>query len=158
MICKQIQELLKSDYLDAEATADQRQRIEEHLHACQYCRALAEELRKQRALFQKMVRHEVPEAVWQNIRAAIIKERAAREHSVFAGVREWCEGLFRIPRPAFALASVFAALILVAALVVFPFGRQQPSGLTNGADVYGGGIQNGDLLYDFGTAIEEYFL
>lgn len=160
MTCKKIQGLLKSDYLDGELSREVTQEITEHLKLCADCRRLKEELEAARMLFQKATRHQPPERVWQNIREAIIQERLTEESRESRPLRERVTERFWLPRPAFALASVCTAIVLVV-LASGLIKTRQPQGTEtdqqNMAE-YRLGDGNDELASGLGTTIEEYFL
>ena len=150
MLCRRIQELLKTDYLDARLSPAEEQQIKEHLTQCPRCRRLEEELQAERRIFQNASRQQVPEHIWQNIRDTIITGRLNQERET-----KWA------PRPAFALASIFAFVILVAIFAGNFIQKKQVLSRQNDAEVvaaYSLNNQNGYLLDDLGTDIEEYFL
>jgi anti-sigma factor RsiW len=162
MRCFEIQELLKADYLDGEVNQEQEQFIKKHLIACPSCRRLEEALRLQRALFQQFRQQEAPERIWRNIRQAIMTERLNQEESSGAGILERLKNFFFAPRPVYVLARTLSVIIFIAffAGVIIhkvPFFGMQENG---NADLIAYGTTNiGDnLISDFGTSIEEYFL
>ena len=81
MKCEKICDLLKSDYLDQELTAELRREIDEHLVQCPGCRSLKEELDSWRVALRGLGQREVPAVVWQNIQDKILKEHAAGVHA-----------------------------------------------------------------------------
>ncbi|MBU2258299.1 MAG: zf-HC2 domain-containing protein, partial [Candidatus Omnitrophica bacterium] len=127
MQCKEIQDLLKADYFDGEASQRDQRQVLEHLDSCGKCRKLEEELRTQRVLFQKEKLQNAPESLWQNIREAIIKEQLNQEENAGYGVLSRLKELFLGQRPAFALASVFTLILCIAIFTgVFMQERQSP--------------------------------
>jgi len=161
MKCKDIQELLKSDYLDRESGQKEEQAIKEHLNYCSECSSLEKELLSQRVVFQKASRPQPPERLWQNIRDAIVSERLERENSARPGIFERLRDLIWYRRPVFALASVLAVTIFVAVLAGGLISRQQFFNKASSSDiysVYSFSFENGDSAGEMGTSIEEYFL
>jgi predicted anti-sigma-YlaC factor YlaD len=159
MLCEKIQELLKTDYLDGEINQREEQEIKEHLAHCPQCRRLGEELLAQRLLFQKAEQVEPPERVWQNIRDAIITQELNQESRFGTGILGRLKNLFAV-RPAFVLASALTVIIFVAFFTGAMIHKRQ---LLSKQNIPEGSIylldnDEGLLLYDLGTGIEEYFL
>ena len=159
MRCRKIQELLKTDYLDAEVSQKQEQDIREHLAHCPKCRQLEKELQSQRALFQKAKQHKVPEHVWHNIRDAIIREE---EEGLSAGVFTRLRNYLFAPKPVFVLATTLAVAIFFAFLSGVFIQKKQSLSKENISEidiaVYSLGSASDVPLYELGTDIEEYFL
>ncbi len=161
MRCPKIQDLLKADYLDGEATGREQQHIVEHLKMCPQCRRLEKELQGQRLLFQKANQYKPPEHVWQNIREAIVTEAINQESRVSRGMLQRLRESMFAPRPVFALASAITAIIFVVIFSTAIIQKKQQLNLENSGEIFAGyslNGENGDLLYDLGTNIEEYFL
>ncbi|KPK99187.1 MAG: hypothetical protein AMJ95_00055 [Omnitrophica WOR_2 bacterium SM23_72] len=162
MRCKKIQELLKADYLDKELSPEHEQLIKDHLTQCPQCRGLERELQSKRLLFQGARQQEPPERIWLNIREKIMAERLSQEERFGFGVFERLRNYLFAPKPVFVLARVLAVVIFVALFAsiflkdksFFSTANYQNS---NGV-VYSLASINDDMVYDFGTSIEEYFL
>jgi len=161
-LCRKIQELLKADYLDGELSQIEQGQIREHLGCCPGCRKLQEELESQRLLFKQAGRvSEVPARVWQKIRDTIISIRLNEESRARGGILERLRDSLWQPRPAFAVVSVFAVLILAVVLTGTFIRREQSLSSENEVQIlaaYSLSSDNGDLIYDLGTNVEEYFL
>src|SRR4030042_405889 len=112
MVCKNIQELLKSDYLDGELGPTQEQAVREHLLKCPDCRQLEARLKAQRELLRSAKKELPPEHVWQNIRRAITTERVGEESKIRSVLERLRESLL-MPRPVFALSTALTAIICV---------------------------------------------
>jgi anti-sigma factor RsiW len=162
MLCRKIQELLKTDYLDGEVSQKQEQDIKKHLTRCPQCRRLEEELQSQRALFQKAERQKVPERVWHNIRDAIIREGLNQEKSLSAGVFTRLKNYLFVPKPAFVLATTLAVAIFFAFLAGVFIQKKQSLSKENMPEtdiaVYSLSSASDAPLYELGTDIEKYFL
>ena len=161
MQCKKIQELLKTDYLDGEVNPKQEQSILEHLAQCPECSRLEKKLQVHRMLFQGTKRRQVPERIWDNIRDAIVTESLNPEASLSRGILERLRDLIFARRPVFVLATSFSVLILLAIIATtfvqrkVSLTRQDAAESIVGYSLNG---ENGYVLYDLGTGIEEYFL
>ncbi|MFH1458075.1 MAG: anti-sigma factor [Candidatus Omnitrophota bacterium] len=162
MRCRKIQELLKTDYLDGEVNQDQEQLIRGHLAGCPHCRGLEQELQSQRVLFQGVRQQEAPERVWQNIREKILTEGLNQEERLSVGVFERLRNYLFAPKPIYVLARALAVIIFVALFAGTFLRKSSFFNTVNYQDsfntVYSLDSMNGDILYDFGTSIEEYFL
>jgi anti-sigma factor RsiW len=162
MRCRKIQELLKTDYLDAEVSRKEEQDIKEHLLRCPQCRRLEEELQSQRALFQKAKQQKVPERVWHNIRDAIITQDLNQENRLSEGMFERLRNYLFAPKPVFVLATTFAVAIFFAFLAGVFIQKKQTLSKENIPEtdiaVYSLNSASDVSLYDQGTDIEEYFL
>jgi predicted anti-sigma-YlaC factor YlaD len=161
MQCKDIQEFIKTDYLDKEIEETTLRQIKEHLAVCSLCRELEEELQVQRGLFQKTKRFEPPKRIWLNIQDAIVSERMENEDSAGSSIIERLRGLLGPRRPVFALASVLTVTIFVAVLAGSLIKKQQFLDRTSNSDIFAvyGSISDSDYLSGgMGTNIEEYFL
>ncbi|MFH0827067.1 MAG: anti-sigma factor [Candidatus Omnitrophota bacterium] len=162
MRCNKIEDLLKADYLDGELSRKEQQLIKDHLAQCPQCRGLEKELQSQRLLFQGTRQQEPPERIWQNIREKIMAERLNQEEGLGSGVFERLWNYLFAPKPVFVLARALAVVIFVAFFAnIFlgksPFFNTVDDQDSNGT-VYSLASMNGDMLSDFGTNIEEYFL
>ena len=161
MRCKQIQGLLKSDYLDGEAGQREERQIKEHLAHCPDCRGVEKELQAQRMLFQKAEQQPVPERVWQNVRDVIVTERLNQESGANRGIIRQLKESTMVPRPVFVLAGALTVIILVLALSGTFIQKNQSLSKVNIAESivgYSLNGESGDFSYDLGTNIEEYFL
>jgi predicted anti-sigma-YlaC factor YlaD len=161
MECRQIQELLKSDYLDGEVSERDGKYIKEHLDLCVACRELEKEVQAQRKFFQSTKQHPVPGHVWQNIQNSIIMEGVKQEEQLNRGVWFRLKTFLSFPRPGFVLASTLAVVTLVLVLVGTNIERQQYSSKENSLEIVSGYNLNGasdNVITDLGTSIEQYFL
>jgi len=159
MRCKNVRELLMTDYLDAAVPEKILARLRRHLEECQGCRRLEEELRLLRGSFTGAKRVEPPEEVWSRVRDTITAHATGRSRGMAADfIRKILKGAAF--RPAFALA---AALLIVTALFyasgsLHRAGRIVDQLSESDLAVYLA-IGNGDEAEQgFGTTIEEYFL
>lgn len=161
MKCDKIQELLKTNYLDDRLDSLQKENIKQHLEICPRCRKLEEELQSQRALFKNIGKQEVPERVWHNIRETIFAENLNPEPVGIDNIFRRLKGLIFAPRPVFALASVFAAVMLILVFTGISIHKQQVVTDANNEEIavdYGFNGDSSDNIYDLGTNIEQYFL
>jgi predicted anti-sigma-YlaC factor YlaD len=161
MRCKNIRELLKSDYLDGAISQTEEQLIKEHLANCPQCLRLEKELQTQHMLFQKAKPQQVPGRVWQNVRDTIVAGYLNQESSVSRGILKRLRESIWAPRPVFALASALTVIIFVVIFAGILIQKRQSFSIENGGESVADYRLNGeseDLLYGLGTNVEEYFL
>jgi anti-sigma factor RsiW len=158
MQCRKIQELLKADYLDGELKPQAEREILEHLRRCPECQKLEKELRAQGKLFQEAKQQQVPEYLWQNIRDAIYAQRLNQEEGVSRRILERLRDLLFGRRPVLVLASALSMIILAAVFAGSFIQKKHYQEVREGLAVYSLNGENGDLIDDLGTSIEEYFL
>jgi len=108
MNCKEIKEILFTDYLDMQLDSQIMEQVRKHLDGCPGCRKLEEELRLQAvAPFKNAGNERVPDSVWFGIREQLLERDKPQERF----------SKFFLPRPALAFATVSIAIILVVAAV-----------------------------------------
>jgi len=159
MKCTKVQDLLKSDYMDAELNQELRRQIDSHLEKCPACQTLKQSLRDQRISLRAIKQKDVPPEIWQNIQSTIIAQRLKEPENIFGNAWEGLKRAFPIPRPAFALASAMAVVILALVLGQTILGKRQPLTVQIANETWEDYQINGETYtYNFGTALEEYFL
>ena len=161
MKCKDIQELLESDYLDGESSSGIAQEIKTHLALCAQCRDLEQKLAADREIFKKSRRFEPPERVWQNIRAAIASENDEADDLVGPGVIERLKLLIWPPKPVFAWSGALTILIVAAIATGGLLQNFRLAARLNDEEILADYSFNGEGAEHFaslGTNIEEYFL
>ena len=164
MQCERIHEILLTDYVDGELSAEKSKEVEAHLSSCSQCREFLAELRllTEKATFQRANESISQERVWQNIKGQIEEERApAVVSNPFVGITSWLKDILRLPKPAFALFAV-TAVVLIVTVQTKLINRQeiiQPALLETqeyfDEDLLVSQTADGD---GYGTDIEEYFL
>jgi len=152
MNCKRIQEFLLTNYIDGEIAPALKRQVQEHISACAQCRQFEQAVRKTTIEpFRKAKEQKPPDYLWARIKEAVFKEKP-QQH------------LFYIPRPAFALATAVAAVLIAIIFTRLPFENQK---IVNGyleeqmifisyLDSDESDFYNQDYI-DLGTSIEEYF-
>lgn len=161
MRCEKIQELLKSDYLDAEINKAQEEYIREHLKSCPECSKLRQELQQQRLIFRQAKQAQAPQRLWQNIREKIIAEQLKRQKSPAAGFLQSLKRSLWMPPPVFAISGAVAVIVFVTLIAGGIIQKKQSPGREEFIEIaaaYDLNGENDDVLYNFGTNIEEYFL
>ncbi|MGE5280405.1 MAG: anti-sigma factor family protein [Deltaproteobacteria bacterium] len=161
MNCRNIQDLILTDFMDEETSEDVRRRIKEHLERCDACRAFEAAVRATAVRpLEAAGRAEVPARLWPRITSRIYADGL---RPAAAGPLERIKNFFFRPRPVFVLSSV-AALALFAVLAVrLPYltGRVERQRLAERAleeevdyFAYGNG---GTDMSGLDTGIEEIF-
>jgi len=114
MKCRQIQDLILTDYTDNEAPEAVRRQVEEHLAACSACRQFQAAVRA-RAVepLQEAERAQAPARLWSRVTSAIYAQPL---EPAPAGVLERIKNLVAAPRPALALSTVAVLLVFGAVL------------------------------------------
>ena len=166
MRCKDIEELILTDYSDNELTGERKQMVEAHLTSCPQCRQLAERLKSANEV---LVSSKIPaldqERIWQRITDQI---EAEKEKSVIYEPVQACPSFWpRVLRPAYVLTTV--AIIVLVMMIYFQREHDKIAQLKEKEEIQdvayvldeyssAAAEDNDDLAYEYGTAIEEYFL
>jgi anti-sigma factor RsiW len=152
MKCKEIKEILFTDYLDGQLDSAAMEQVRKHLAGCPGCRELEEEIRlKAAAPFKDIQKEKVPDSVWYGIREELLERGKPRE-SFFR---------FTLPKPALAFATAtIAVLIVFAAVIKYNLERSQMRDyFTEQMDFYSS-LDNGDndsgYVSETGTLTERY--
>ncbi len=164
MNCKRIKELLMTDYIDGEMSAESQKQLKQHLNSCDKCRQFEETLQKTVVEpFKKAQEFKPPEAVWDRIRTAITAQETQTE-SFLERLRNRLFRVFYIPRPVFAAAAIMTVILITAAVIFtkLVFDNQKIASAYLHEQIQflsylDAGYSNGNGI-DLGTCIEEYFL
>jgi anti-sigma factor RsiW len=156
MFCSKVKDLLTTDYLDGRLQEAQAEEVRAHLAHCPSCAKLEKELQAQRLLFQQVIPEQPPQQVWENIRETIIAERLVREGR--GSLLERLKDRLWQPRPALALASAFAVILMVIIFAGNFISKKAPLPAADNTELLATYDLNGDSISGFGTSIEEYFL
>jgi anti-sigma factor RsiW len=112
MECKRTKELLLSDYRDGRLDESSSSELKAHLDKCFDCRSFEAAIREAAVLpFKDLQRHEVPEAVWRNI-----KERIADRGDRPLSLLEVIKGRLKVlasPKPALVFASTMVIFLVM---------------------------------------------
>ena len=158
--CKEILDLILTDYVDGEVDQKIKSEIDAHLLMCADCRRLAQEVARNLVVpFGRVARETPPDHLWKSI-----EEKIGEENRSSVGVKKIFDRFIEslsFPRLAPALAS-FVVLILVGSTVVHnmqikqAIEKEQSEYLANLLDPAGASQEadnNGSQ-----TPIEKYFL
>lgn len=162
MRCKEIRDILLTDYADERLSQQQKHQLQSHLGQCAGCsefqKKIVEDTLKPFREPQKLT---PPESIWHDLRSAI-KQEEADSYNPVEGFWQRLRAFPVLPKPAFALASLMAVTMIVV-LVGLPIKRQamlnqylndQASFISAETDTNG----FNESFYDIGTGIEEYLL
>lgn len=109
--CKVIQNLILTDYLDGEADAQLKARVDAHLASCQECRVFASFAEKRlAALFKQTIAEDVPADLWPAIKQRI--EKKSTLNPVYGNFFNWMGSFFSTPYLTSALATMSIVLLL----------------------------------------------
>jgi len=122
MKCKQVQELILTDYLDDRLRGEQKNRIQRHLESCHACREFEFSARKELLqTFQKVAKFNPPEQLWENIKENIQAQKQEAAEERLNGFWERVKAGFHFPRPSFVFATlvvmIFAGVMLTRAFM-----------------------------------------
>lgn len=151
MRCEEIRELLLSDYLDGELSAQMSTAVKEHLAGCKTCTELEARIRLSAVEpFRGLEPVKPAESVWRNISESI-KAPTRPERKIS-------------PRPVFLAATIAVLLVAAAFLMHHSYAEKKDIGLyieeeigylssldTNGSDNYYG------TLADIGVITNELY-
>lgn len=163
MNCKQIQELILTDYSDDELSQALRKEVRAHVMACSECRQFEQRVQKTTIEpFSMTDKIAPPDYIWDRIKEKIALENKQQPAMVFSGLRNFFHRIFIIPRPVFAVATIMVVILITVVLMRSPYQRQDTVALhleeqiefLSSLDV----DEISDASLGFGTAIEEYLL
>lgn len=165
MKCKTVQELIITEYFDAQMDETQKFDLERHLGCCLKCKDFAAAVDKASAkTFKNFVKIQPPYSIWLKVKEEIVARQAARINPLSYFLNKLRNGQY-FPKAAFACA-------LGIVLVVFVFTginkmntkEDLASSDLSGHAEYVNYLLNSsaDMAVDpekgYGTKIEEYFL
>jgi len=159
MNCERIEELILTDYLDGQLSAEQKKNIDVHLSRCPNCQAYLRAAQKVAfEPFANVEKLEPPESVWLGIQETILAQQEKQNFLVHV----W-DNIKPIlfPKPVFALATVAMLIVAGTALVQLKTG-QQANAKENGEYLESLTEVPGALSLNdgkgFETTVEQYFL
>lgn len=164
MNCKQIQELILTDYVDGQLTKELASQIETHIASCGNCKQFLQNVASITVEPLKNIETlQPPEEIWSYVKTHTLQNKKDGMHlKIFNGLLD----IFHMPQmPKVAFAAALAGVILVVSVFFF----QTPPASQNGISEYleeqaeyliylSDGDSQDDLdVYDtdFNTVIEE---
>ncbi|UCC95272.1 MAG: zf-HC2 domain-containing protein [Candidatus Omnitrophota bacterium] len=167
MKCRQVQELLMTDYSDGQISEELKTTVEEHVKLCKECQRFGELLQEEAIdPFKRVEKVRPPQSLWYKIKEAIeVENRQQLATNPIIILLGKFKSIIHVPKPVLASAT-----IVVVALIVLIFMQPQ---LENGQMISeyleeqaeflaslganAENMDNGDYV-NFGTALEEHFL
>ena len=165
MKCEKIKELILTDYIDNEMNDEERIRLSIHFSRCHGCKEFFETVKNTVVEpFVNAKKIEPPGFIWQRVKEAIAAEQQEKP-GFAAGILEKLKSVFYIPKPALAMSTVTALVLIVVLMSTFNFSNREALE-TNREDkaeysVYSVETPVSALLNNddgFGTSVEKYFL
>ena len=161
MNCKKVQDLLLADYLDGELTAAPQAEIKKHIDGCVRCQQFEQAILETRVPFKHAPRLQPPDDTWQRIRDSVTRRSVNNPFARFAhAVRVMTESR----KPAFALATVMAVILIAAVMIqsgsdlsLREMNGQEEIGVLSYLTGEEGSAGDADGAW-FQTTIEKYFL
>ena len=159
MNCKEIQELIMTDYIDGEIEEKLEKEVREHLKSCSRCQEFEGSLRKEAIEpFKKVEPVSPPEFTWSKIKRRIEEEKTK---GWLAGLGDGLRAIFTIRKPAVAAATIAVVILIIAVIFTqLPFSRRNGLNeyLAEQAEFLSYLDKEETSSLDLGTNLEEYFL
>ncbi len=166
MNCKNIQNLLLTDYLDEQLEEEKKKSFDNHLSSCFKCRELASVA--QNNIMQPFINAEnfIPsDQIWQRIKKAIEEKPEPVRSGFLTSFWNSIKESFLFPRLAYALAGILVIFVVIMTLNSMTLERQQKTNQESEKEIeYITYLAEAtlDVSVDqnggYGTAIEYYFL
>lgn len=154
--CRQIRQLLSSDYLDNELAASAREQIDRHLEQCPECRRISANLAAIAQPLRRTRRQAVPPEIWSRVKAELRRQPAYAPSPKSALRVKIIE--FFLMRPPFAAAAAAAVLLLVSAAFLIQTLRVDSAEHAPDLGALTGNLEIHAPLAGFGSNIEQLFL
>jgi len=113
--CKNIQEIILTDYIDGHVRDKQKELIDQHLAYCTVCKELLVSIKKQVIYPFNTIRRVVPdESLWVQIKQTIQEEeRQLLVRNLSPNFWEKLRSAVYIPRPAVALGTIMTMIFMI---------------------------------------------
>lgn len=118
MNCKEVQDLILTDYIDGELDMEAFREVNRHIETCKACRVMTEAVIQTVVTpFKDLERVTPPEPVWHHI-----KDEISRDHrkGLFRYVSEKLSPIFLLQRPIFAVPAIAIALVVIVFITMSP--------------------------------------
>ena len=165
MNCKEVQELILTDYLDEQLDSEKGNEIEMHISGCQQCHQFKAAAKNALVEPFKGVERAFPqEEVWHRIKRKIETEK--QQFNVL-GLIERIKHMFLFPRNVFALITVSVAIVIIVIMfATYHNSDQEALNVSREKQIENLAFLAYEIDYyspvaediSYGTAIEEYFL
>jgi len=176
MNCREIQEIVITDYIDGQLDQKRKCFIEEHLAQCHHCKEFF--ILTQESSVKPFIsaeRQKPPEIIWENIREVLgaqQEEKINRDVSLFSlvnflnkiGRRPYLFALQPVRSWSFTLTSMVTLIFMIGILpqlmMTNPTVKMDQQGQIEYLSYLtdGGGVLPASNSTDLGTPIEKYFL
>jgi anti-sigma factor RsiW len=165
MNCEKIKELILTDYIDNEMNDEEKIRLNIHFALCHECKEFFDMVKSTVAKpFANLKKIEPPGFIWHRVKEAIIAKQQKKLGFV-ASILEKLKSVFCIPKPALAMSTIMALVLIVVLTNTLRFSNKEALE-TNREDqaeysTYSIETPVSALLNNnggFGTLVEKYFL
>jgi anti-sigma factor RsiW len=164
MTCKKIKELILTDYIDNQMNEEDSIHLNIHLANCHECKEFLEAVKNTAVKpFANSKKIAPPEFLWQRVKESIMAEDQ-KQPNLVDSILERLKSVFSMPRPAFAISTIMALVLIVALTVNFKFNQQALEINREGQIEYSNYSVEAPVSVflnnngGFGTLVEEYFL
>lgn len=160
MDCRRSKGLILSDYTDKMLRGPVLEELESHLRSCSSCRRFAEEVVSTSKLLRSSSRPDVPQVIWDRIRAEVIGPSMKRGviETALESIRY---GLYHL-RPAVVTTAAIVTLLFMLATARLVYNMNYSAAFSQREDIINmvtlGGDEPGGGEYNIGTTAETYFL
>jgi len=165
MSCEKIRELILTDYIDNEISDKEKIRLNIHFANCRKCKEFSETVKSTVVKpFANVEKIELPGFIWHRVKEAIIAEQQNKP-GFLASLLKRLKFLFYAPKPALALSTIMALVLIAVLTTTLRFSNKQAleASRENQAEysIYSietpvGALSSNDA--GFGTSIEDNFL
>jgi len=165
MNCEKIKESILTDYIDNEMNDEERMRLNIHFARCRRCKEFFETVKNTVVKpFANAKKIEPPAIIWHRVKEAVMAKQQKKLGFV-ASMLEKLKSAFYVPKPALAMSTIMALVLIVVLTTTLKFSNKEASE-TNREDqaeysTYSietpvSAFLNNDS--GFGTLVEKYFL
>jgi len=165
MDCEKIRELILADYIDNAMSDEGRIRLNIHLAHCQECKEFCETAKNTIVKpFANVKKIEPAGFIWYRVKEAIIAKQQ-KKLGFAASLLEKLKSVFSIPRPALAMSTLMALVLVVVLTAVLRFSNKEVLGISGEeqAEYFIYSIETPVSVFlnndgGFGTLVEKYLL
>jgi len=165
MNCREIQDIILTDYIDGRLDQKRKCFIDEHLEHCHQCKEFFFTVQERLVMpFSQAEKQKVPAVIWDRVKEAIEAGQEQPRVSLIDEILERLRQIVAMPKPVFAFASVVTLVLMIGILPQFlmsnpavkidAVGQVESLSLLTGT---GGEVPASESV-DLGTPIEKYFL
>ena len=166
MKCKQIRELLLTDYSDGELEVRLKNKVEQHLGECPECKQFEHRLIKTVIEpFKNVIKTEPRDSVWNRISEAMVFEQREKPDGFLDKIQALLLPLSAVPRTAYILATVITVIFMLTITKIKFQSNTQRVAVHLQEEIEYLDYLMGDAEYyateengGYSTIIEEYFL